>query len=145
MNKSDVKYLIVHCSYTPESMDIGKSDIDRWHREKGWMMIGYHKVIKRDGTVEDGRPLSKSGAHVRGMNRTSIGICLIGGMNRAKDGPEINYTDEQMKSLRSLLDDLSKDYPKAKVRGHTDFDKGKTCPNFDAGKWYETDEIVSTM
>ena len=66
-------------------------------------------------------------------------------MNRAKDGPEINYTDEQMKSLRSLLDDLSKDYPKAKVRGHTDFDKGKTCPNFDAGKWYEDDEIVSTM
>ena len=145
MNKSDVKYLIVHCSYTPESMDIGKSDIDRWHREKGWMMIGYHKVIKRDGTVEDGRPLSKSGAHVRGMNRTSIGICLIGGMNRSKDGPDLNYTDEQMKSLRSLLDDLSKDYPTAKVRGHTDFDKGKTCPNFDAGKWYETDEIVSTM
>ena len=145
MNKSDVKYLIVHCSYTPESMDIGKSDIDRWHREKGWMMIGYHKVIKRDGTVEDGRPLSKSGAHVRGMNRTSIGICLIGGMNRAKDGPEINYTDEQMKSLRSLLDGLRKDYPIAKVRGHTDFDKGKTCPNFDAGKWYEDDEIVSTI
>ena len=43
------------------------------------------------------------------------------------------------------LDDLKKDYPIAKVRGHTDFDKGKTCPNFDAGKWYETDEIVSTM
>ena len=145
MNKSDVKYLIIHCSYTPESMDIGKGDIDRWHREKGWMMIGYHKVIKRDGTVEDGRPLSKSGAHVRGMNRTSIGICLIGGMNRSKDGPDLNYTDEQMKSLRSLLDDLKEDYPKAKVRGHTDFDKGKTCPNFDAGKWYETDEIVSTM
>ena len=145
MNKSDVKYLIVHCSYTPESMDIGKSDIDRWHREKGWMMIGYHKVIKRDGTVEDGRPLSKSGAHVRGMNRTSIGICLIGGMNRSKDGPDLNYTDEQMKSWRSLLDDLKEDYPTAKVRGHTDFDKGKTCPNFDAGKWYETDEIVSTM
>ena len=145
MNKKDVKYLIVLCAYTPEKMDIGASDIDRWHREKGWMMIGYHKVIKRDGTVEDGRPLSKSGAHVRGMNRTSIGICLIGGMNRSKDGPEINYTDEQMKSLRSLLDDLKEDYPIAKVRGHTDFDKGKTCPNFDAGKWYETDEIVSTM
>ena len=145
MNKSDVKYLIVHCSYTPESMDIGKSDIDRWHREKGWMMIGYHKVIKRDGTVEDGRPLSKSGAHVRGMNRTSIGICLIGGMNRSKDGPDLNYTDEQMKSLRTLLDELKEEYPIAKIRGHTDFDKGKTCPNFDAGKWYETDEIVSTM
>ena len=126
-------------------MDIGASDIDRWHREKGWMMIGYHKVIKRDGTIEDGRPLSKSGAHVRGMNRQSIGIVLIGGMNRSKDGPEINYTDEQMASLRTLLDELKEEYPTAKVRGHTDFDKGKTCPNFNAGVWYEKDQIISTM
>jgi len=145
MNKEDVKYLIVHCAYTPETMDIGASDIDRWHREKGWMMIGYHKVIKRDGTIEDGRPLSKSGAHVRGMNRQSIGIVLIGGMNRSKDGPEINYTDEQMASLRTLLDELKEEYPTAKVRGHTDFDKGKTCPNFNAGVWYEKDQIISTM
>ena len=108
-------------------------------------MIGYHKVIKRDGTIEDGRPLNKSGAHVRGMNRQSIGIVLIGGMNRSKDGPEINYTDEQMASLRTLLDELKEEYPTAKVRGHTDFDKGKTCPNFNAGVWYEKDQIISTM
>ena len=59
MNKDDVKYIVVHCSYTPEQMDIG-ADIDRWHREKGWMMIGYHKVIRRDGTIEDGRPLNNA-------------------------------------------------------------------------------------
>ena len=86
MNKDDVKYIVVHCSYTPEQMDIGAADIDRWHREKGWMMIGYHKVIRRDGTIEDGRPLNKRGAHVKGLNAKSIGVVMIGGMNRSKSG-----------------------------------------------------------
>ena len=146
MNKDKVKYIVVHCSYTPEKMDIGAQDIDRWHREKGWMMIGYHKVIRRNGTIEDGRPLDKQGAHVKGLNSQSVGVCLIGGMTANKKGPEINYTDEQYASLRELIDDLKENhFPKAKVRGHTDFDSHKTCPNFDAGHWYETDEVISTM
>ena len=71
---------------------------------------------------------------------------MAGGMNKSKDGPEINYTDEQYDALRYLLDDLTENYfPLAKVKGHTDFDKGKTCPNFDAGKWYVTGEIVPTI
>ena len=72
---------MVHCAYTTATMDIGAKDIDRWHREKGWLGCGYHKVIRRDGTVEDGRPMNKAGAHVRGINRQSIGICLAGGMS----------------------------------------------------------------
>ena len=101
---SNIKYIIVHCSYTPDNMDIGVETIDRWHREKGWMGCGYHAVIKRDGTVELGRPLDKNGAHVKGMNSSSKGICLIGGMNRSKDGPALNFTDEQYESLRDLID-----------------------------------------
>jgi N-acetyl-anhydromuramyl-L-alanine amidase AmpD len=123
-------------------MDIGASDIDRWHRERGWLGCGYHFVIKRDGTVEDGRPLEKTGAHVRGMNSKSKGICLVGGMNRAKSGAEVNYTDEQMEALRKLIDDLRDEhFPDAKVAGHVDFDNHKTCPNFDAAHWYETGEV----
>ncbi len=144
MNKQDIRWLVVHCSYTPETMDIGAKDIDRWHREKGWLGIGYHKVIRRDGTIEDGRPIDKAGAHVRKINRTSVGVCLIGGMNKEKDGPEYNHTDEQMDSLKLLLDQWSKDFPNGQVRGHTDFDNKKTCPNFDAQKWYETGEIEKT-
>jgi N-acetylmuramoyl-L-alanine amidase len=146
MNKEDVKFLVVHCSYTPPAMDIGASDIDRWHREKGWLGIGYHFVIKRDGTIENGRPITKQGAHVKGLNNRSIGVCMIGGMLPSKSGPDINYTDAQWKTLREKLDELRKDhFPHATVKGHTDFDKGKTCPNFDAGKWYETEEIVPTI
>lgn len=143
---SSIKHIIVHCAYTPPSMDIGVKEIDSWHRKRGWMGCGYHAVITRDGTVELGRPLNKTGAHVRGMNTTSRGICLIGGMNRSKTGPEINYTDEQYESLRMLIDQW-KDwhYPMAKVSGHTDWDSNKTCPNFDAGHWYETGEIKSTI
>lgn len=146
MNSNDVKYIVVHCSYTPAKMNVDAATIDRWHREKGWRGIGYHKVILRDGTVEDGRPLNQQGAHVRGLNASSVGVVMAGGMNKSKDGPEINYTDEQYAALRELLDDLTENYfPLAKVKGHTDFDKGKTCPNFDAGKWYETGEIVPTI
>lgn len=128
-------------------MDIGVKDIDRWHREKGWMGCGYHLVIKRDGTVEEGRPLNKQGAHVRGQNSKSVGICLVGGMRRAKSPtPEINYTDEQMAALRETIDTLIADrFPAAQVKGHIDFDTGKTCPNFDAGHWYKTEEILPTI
>ena len=134
MNKADVKFIIVHCAYTPPDMDIGVKDIDRWHRERGWMGCGYHLVIKREG------------AHVRGMNSKSIGICLVGGMRSKNPTPEINYTDEQMVALRDTIDDLiAEEFPAAQVKGHVDFDKGKTCPNFDAGHWYEHEELVPTF
>ena len=146
MNRTDVEYIVVHCTYSPASMHVDAAVVDRWHREKGWRGIGYHKVILRDGTIEDGRPLDQQGAHVRGVNNRSVGIALAGGMNEERDGPEINYTDEQYDKLRDLLDELTtKNFPKAEVKSHTDFDKNKTCPNFDAGKWYETGELVSTI
>ena len=141
-----IKHIIVHCAYTPPSMDIGVKEIDSWHRKRGWLGCGYHAVITRAGVVELGRPADKSGAHVRGMNSVSRGICLVGGMNRSKDGPEINYTDEQYKALRLLINQWQENlYPIAKVSGHTDWDKNKTCPNFDAAHWFETEEIIPTF
>ena len=146
MNKSDVKFIIVHCAYTPPDMDIGVKDIDRWHRERGWMGCGYHLVIKRDGTVEQGRELNRQGAHVKGQNTRSVGICLVGGKRPKSKAPEINYTDEQMAALRLTIDNLiAEKFPAATVKGHTDFDKGKTCQDFDAGHRYEISELVSTL
>jgi|TARA_R110000796_G_scaffold120248_5_gene234394 N-acetylmuramoyl-L-alanine amidase len=146
MNKEDVKYIVVHCSITPPSMDIGARQIDRLHRERGFLGCGYHFVIKRDGTLEFGRPLHRAGAHVRRKNKFTVGICLIGGMRQDNPNPEINYTDKQMAVLRETIDKLiAEEFPTATVKGHVDFDKGKTCPNFDAGHWYETDEIIPTI
>ncbi|MCA0324024.1 MAG: N-acetylmuramoyl-L-alanine amidase [Proteobacteria bacterium] len=132
-------YLVVHASATRPSQDIGARTIDRWHRGRGWACIGYHFVIRRDGTVEEGRGQDLIGAHVYGHNATSLGICLAGGVAE-KDGKtaENNYTPEQMVTLVALLKDLSKQYRGAVIQGHRDF-KGvkKDCPCFDVRKWWK--------
>lgn len=135
-----VDYLVVHCSATTPTMDIGKAEIDKWHRKRKMLKIGYHYVIRRDGVLEEGRAHDVMGAHVRGWNDVSMGICLVGGID--KDGtPEDNFTDEQKSALRSLLDYLKGHHPDAKVQGHRDFPGvAKACPCFDAGEWYARGE-----
>ena len=68
-----IKRIIIHCSDTPEGRDDTAADIDRWHRAKGWDGIGYHYVVRLDGTIETGRPLERPGAHCAGYNQSSIG------------------------------------------------------------------------
>ena len=117
--------IILHCSDSPDRLDkIGASDIDRWHRERGWSQIGYHFVIKRDGTVENGRSIHIMGAHCKGRNRHSIGVCWIG---------QDEMTPVQRKSVDSLLWVLSRRYgiPHESVFGHTEINPHKTCPNID--------------
>ena len=79
MARKSTKFIVIHCSQTRPSQKIGAKDIDRWHRERGWTKIGYHKVVKRDGTIEDGRGLDEIGSHVREYNGNSIGVCIVGG------------------------------------------------------------------
>lgn len=136
MLRRTTKYLVVHCSATPPSMDVGVPEIRKWHMEQnGWAAIGYHFVIRRDGTVEPGRHVSEVGAHVQGQNAVALGVCLVGGVD-AQNRPDANFTDAQYAALTELLADLSKQYPKAVVRGHRDFpDVLKACPSFDAIGW----------
>ena len=75
------KFIIVHCSATSPSSDIGADEIDDMHLRRGWSGIGYHQVIRRDGEIEFGRHFDESGAHVKGQNFRSVGVCLIGGVN----------------------------------------------------------------
>lgn len=131
----EINWLVIHTSATRPSMDIGAKDIRRWHKAKGWSDIGYHYVIRRDGRVEKGRPDARVGAHVRGYNRDSLGVCLVGGVNENLV-PENNYTEAQWEALEALLRKLSKKYPNAFVRGHRDFPRvAKACPCFDAEPW----------
>jgi len=131
MRKIDT--IAVHCAYTKPSQDIGVIEIRRWHKAKGWRDIGYHYVIRRDGTVEDGRPNQQMGAHVKGHNRYSLGICLVGGMS-AQGTPEDNFTSKQIDALKILVDALMDLYnvPERRVLGHRDFPGvNKECPCFD--------------
>ena len=96
--RSETEKIIIHCSATRPSQDIGSNDIDRWHREKGWLKIGYHLVITRDGTLELGRDLDEVGAHAYGHNANSVGVCMVGGID--EDGqPDDNFTSEQWNTL----------------------------------------------
>jgi hypothetical protein len=133
--RTSTDWLVVHCAATTPTMDIGRAEIDRWHRAQGWLMIGYHYVIRRDGKVETGRPEESVGAHVSGYNANSVGICLAGGVD-AQGRSEDNYTSAQYAALAELLRDLRTRYPNAKVQGHRDFPKvAKDCPCFDVRSW----------
>ena len=133
-------YIAVHCSATGPKADIGAKDIDKWHRAKGWACIGYHYVIRRNGTVEEGRDEKVIGAHVENWNHNSIGVCVVGGVD-ADDikKAENNFTNEQFASLKQLLIDLKTRYPKAVIQGHRDFPEvKKACPSFDVKTWLKS-------
>lgn len=124
-----ISRIIIHCSATPEGKDFTVSDIDRWHRQRGFRCIGYHFVIYRDGSVHQGRPVEQAGAHVTGHNSDSIGICYIGGC--AADGrtPKDTRTEAQRRSIVKLVRGLKARYPMATVHGHNQF-AAKACPSF---------------
>lgn len=135
MNPEAVEYIVVHCSATKPTMDIGVEEIDRWHRQRGFLKVGYHYVIRRDGTVEQGREELEYGAHVKGFNNVSVSICLVGGVDASLDA-ENNFTKKQFDSLQRLLNDMGIKYPDAEVLGHRDLPNvKKDCPSFDVKKW----------
>lgn len=132
--------VIIHCSATPPSIYVDAAIIDEWHRDKGWSGIGYHYVIKRDGSVEEGRPTDKKGAHAKGYN-DCIGICLVGGVSDNDKTTESNFTFKQMWSLNNLLQTLcfkNLIYRDAEVLGHCDLPGvTKDCPCFNVGSLFE--------
>lgn len=138
-DKREINEVIVHCSATPPDMDVDAATIRRWHVEENhWSDIGYHFVILRDGTSQAGRPVHVPGAHCRGHNAHSIGICLIGGVDR-ENKPEFNFTAAQARTLRALIQGIQSGLPHdLKISGHRDHDKHKACPCFDANQWWWT-------
>lgn len=150
MRPQDIDAIVIHCSATREGVDVRASDIDKWHKERGWSMIGYNYVIDLDGTVEIGRPLSMSGAHCadkgfsgKSYNLHSIGICYVGGLDKNGHSKDTR-TDAQKLSMHKLVMELIEKYPITDVLGHRDAspDKNgdgvitknewvKTCPCFD--------------
>lgn len=135
-----MKFLVVHASATSPSMDVDAAWIDRIHKERGFRKIGYHYVIKRDGTIEKGREEHEMGAHVKGYNQNTLGICMIGGVKESdKVTPEDNFTEAQYESLENLFTELHHKYPEAEFAGHNDFPnhKSRGCPCFDHHTFFD--------
>lgn len=139
-NRDKTDYIAIHCSATGPKQDFGAADIDKWHRAKGWKCIGYHYVIRRNGTVEEGREEATIGAHVENWNSVSIGVCMVGGVDANDPKKAVNnFTPEQFASLKQLLVDLKIRYPSAIIQGHRDFPKvAKACPCYDVKSWLKT-------
>lgn len=130
-----IRLIIIHCSAVRPWQVSGQQDIDRWHRQKGWNGCGYHYVVRRDGTIETGRPLEMVGAHCVHHNQHSIGVCYEGGLDA--DGLTADTrTAAQKVAMRQLLEKLHEQFPKAIIAGHNVFDPTKDCPCFDAVSEY---------
>jgi len=127
LTEKEISLLVVHCSDTANNEKLSAIDIHKMHLGFGWDGIGYHKIINRSGKIENGRPEYWVGAHVKGKNDVSLGVCLIG-----KD----NFTKNQLASLKKILKQWIVKYPNAKIVGHKDIgNTKKTCPNFDVISW----------
>ncbi len=129
-----ITMIILHCSAVKPNQTSSAKQIDRWHKQRGWKGIGYHYVIRRDGTIELGRAESEVGAHCTGHNKYSVGICYEGGLD-ANGKAADTRTQEQKDAMLALIKELRTRYPKAIVTGHNTF-ANKACPCFNAEKEY---------
>lgn len=129
-----ITLIVIHCSAVKPDQQSSAAQIDSWHRQRGFHLgIGYHYVIRRDGTLEMGRPEYMVGAHCKNHNQHSIGVCYEGGLN-ARGDPADTRTEAQKRTMRQLVDELRQRYPKAIVVGHHNLNPLKACPCFDAIK-----------
>lgn len=150
MKTTDIRYIVLHCSATRSTQDYSPEVLERDHRARGFRGIGYHYYVRRSGEVIPCRPLDQIGAHVRGYNACSWGVCYEGGLDSA-GRPADTRTPEQRASLLSLLRQL-KDYaPQAHILGHRDLSPDrngdgritseewlKSCPCLEAEPEYHT-------
>ena len=131
-----ISFIIIHCSAVRPTQTSSAREIDLWHRARGWKNgIGYHYVVRRDGTIEPGRREDQVGAHCKNHNAHSIGVCYEGGLDSLGQ-PSDTRTPAQRTALRQLLTILKRRYPEALIVGHNTLAR-TTCPCFDAVTEYE--------
>ena len=131
-----INKIILHCSATPEGRHTTVEDIRNWHKAQGWSDIGYHYVVYLDGSVHPGRPTEVSGAHTKSLNKNSIGVVYVGGIDAINFKAKDTRTPEQKEALDCLLNELMGTYSGATLHGHNEF-ASKACPSFDVQKEYK--------
>jgi len=138
-SKRTISTLALHCSATPVGQEFDAYDIDEWHLQR-WGKnsgCGYHYVILLDGTIQKGRWVDYSGAHVRGQNRNTIGICYIGGVWDDNSPAYDHETPEQRESIIKLVNVLCSGYdlePIVDLFGHNEYPNvNKACPCLSMG------------
>jgi N-acetylmuramoyl-L-alanine amidase len=128
--------VVIHCTATPEGRDHNAAEVRRWHMgpPNYWSDIGYHYVVKLDGTIEKGRSEWMVGAHVIEANSGTLGVVYVGGVSADGMKPRDTRTPAQQIALVDLCRALIARYPTIKrISGHNDWTNAKACPSFKVG------------
>lgn len=150
MGMRAINLIVVHCSATREDREFTEFDLDTCHRRRGFNGTGYHFYIRKNGDIKSTRAVERIGAHAKGFNAESIGICYEGGLD-SRGQPKDTRTEWQKHSLRVLILTLLIDYPGCRICGHRDLSPDlngngeiepeewvKQCPCFEAEtRWDE--------
>ncbi len=147
---AQLKYLVIHCTATPEGRDVSPDDIRRWHTSpvsaggRGWKQVGYTDLIRLDGTVE--RLVNNNeDANVdpweitngaKGYNSISRHIVYAGGCDKSNK-PKDTRTAAQEKALVGYVKDFHRRFPNVRIIGHNEV-AAKACPSFDVQKWLKS-------
>lgn len=144
--KKELKYLVIHCTATPEGREVSENDIRNWHtspppKGNGWKQVGYTDLFHLDGSitrlVENNEDAWVDNWEVTngasGYNAVSRHIVYAGGVDK-NARPKDTRTDAQRISLKNYVLDFHKRFPNVKIIGHNEVSK-KDCPSFDVQKW----------
>ena len=143
MRKIDM--IVIHCSATRADVPLSPRQLDEMHRQRGFDGCGYHYYVRRDGEICTMRPVDRPGAHAKGYNQHSIGVCYEGGLDE-QGRPADTRTELQKRSLRVLVRVLAMDFQTRRIVGHRDLSPDldgdgviepeewtKVCPCSDVG------------
>lgn len=143
-----LKYLVLHCTATPEGREVSSSDIRHWHTDpvskggRGWKQVGYTDMIHLDGKVER---LVKNNEDenvdpweitngVAGKNSVSRHVVYVGGVGKDGKTAKDTRTPQQLKALEEYVKDFHKRFPSVRIVGHNEL-AAKACPSFDVKQW----------
>lgn len=134
--RKETNKIVLH--HTLTTYDVGVKQIREWHKAKGWEDIGYNYIIRKDGTIEEGRELKYQGAHAKGRNADSIGICIVGDHSKQIPLPaQLQAVNELITLLIELYDmDTDQGWYDI-VEMHRDLEETNPCPgkNFQELFW----------
>lgn len=146
-----LKYLVIHCTATPEGREVTKSDIEDWHiKGNGWSRLGYSDLIQLDGTLVNLREFDQDNEvdvweitnGVKGYNDITRHVVYAGGCSTEKPvgmkwfATKDTRTDKQIETLTTYVKYMILRHPDIKVVGHNQL-ANKACPSFDVPCWLE--------
>jgi len=146
-----LKYLVIHCTATPEGRKVTSAEIRKWHCSavskggRGWKQVGYTDMIHIDGMIErlvknnedaNVDPWEVTNGAV-GYNSVSRHIVYVGGMSMDNKSPKDTRTAAQLKAMEAYVKDFHRRFPEVKIVGHNQL-AAKACPSFNVQNWLKS-------